>query len=429
MRRRDLYLAVEYLTQQMNHWILFPLFLAVAGCTAFYTGITRPPVLLFLSWGLFPAAFFLIRSKAKGFWLFLFLHLAVMGVACVFPAGNTVERALCVLFAAGYLIDSFLRHFQDKRRDFSAAPPAAALTLALMSVLIQYNYGRKDWELLYVLALAGVLAVYFLISYIQHYLVFLSLNEENAGCLPARDMFHSGFGLVTEYTAAGVLIMLLGANTEWLTFLWGFLKRGLIAVLRFLLSLLPQKTPEETVVEEVLTGESMSDMMLPASEQSASLFWRILEWIVVFALVCGLVFLLFKGILALVRFIRAHFGAGFKKMQNNIEDGAVDVREKCGLEGAKGKEDPEGLFRLLSPAQRVRRLYRRKAKATSFVLIGGPPGKALSLLTARECAELLHAPEIADIYERARYSDTRITQEHLRKMRKACREKESSNER
>lgn len=55
----------EWLTEQMNHWLLFPLILTFIGVTRAIAGTREPSLWLWVLFSLFPLAFFLLRYKVK----------------------------------------------------------------------------------------------------------------------------------------------------------------------------------------------------------------------------------------------------------------------------------------------------------------------------------------------------------------------------
>ncbi len=420
MKVRTLERAAEYLTQQMNHWVFFPLFVTVQGVALSFTGASSPDVLLFALCGVFPLAFFLLREYAERLWLCLFLHILLAASSLLLPASDPVERALAACFGAGYLIHSLVLRFREAGDHAAPIPPAAALGVALPAVLLEHYQGPEDWDFYYTAGLVWVFALSFLISFIRHYLSFVAMNEKSSGCLPAQDMFRSGFGMAAGYTLSASLIVLLGSDLGWLSFLWGHLKRWLLAVLRFLFSLLPQGSEQEgPQAGQALTPEPAPDMGVLEPSQPFFL-WRVLEYIAAAAVFLGLFFALGKGIFLLARFLKERFQNRRAGLLQAVGEENEDVREKCGTSSRDPRTGAGKPFFLLSPVERVRRLYRKKVEASSEVLTGGKPGPGLSLLTARECGEKLEAGEMADVYELARYSGQEITKEQLRRMRSAC---------
>ena len=93
-----------------------------------------------------------------------------------------------------------------------------------------------------------------------------------------------------------------------------------------------------------------------------------------------------------------------------------DVREKCGIVKKDTAKRGTGFFRQFTPVERIRRMYKKQ------VLSGSPEGakkEKIPFMTARECVEKLSLPDMAGIYEKARYSDSEVTAEDVKKMKSA----------
>lgn len=429
MNTKKLEYVNEILIVQMNHWVLYPVALTVIGLAAGFIGQGRPFVLMWGVCGLFPLLYLLIREKIKHFFPFLLLHLGVALLFLALPVQTVVERLLCAVCGVGYLIDSMAKHFREGSSATSPAPPAVTVAVCVLTLLFQHYQGQATWDFYYVLTLVSVFCLHSVTSYISHYLEFLQVNESSTGYLPAADMFHSGMGLVGIYTVVVAGVLLVATNFGLAESIWSVLRKGLIAFLRFLFSLLAREpVPEEEIVfEELQPSTADTPMGLPEGGEPFWL-WQILEVAAIAAAFGGLLYALAKGIIRLIRFVRARFALNLGRRGHQVEgEEELDVREKVGLEkSGEGERQKSFLFDFLTPAKRVRKLYKKKVLASAGDLAGekgkgAVSAESLQLLTARECGEKLKAVEMADIYEQVRYSDYEATQETLRRMREACR--------
>ena len=104
-----------------------------------------------------------------------------------------------------------------------------------------------------------------------------------------------------------------------------------------------------------------------------------------------------------------------------VDDVVTDVRESC--DKTKLKSSKKRSFKLfLTPAEKVRREFKRTAKEKVYrICKSGDPGQ-LSYKSAGECASAVKRSEIAEIYDRARYSDYEITEKDAEDMKKICTE-------
>ncbi|MDE6641854.1 MAG: hypothetical protein K2K63_15175 [Acetatifactor sp.] len=431
VKTERLKLVIEILTSQMNHWIFFTLVMAVRGISMGFMGNStgdEPDFLLWAVCGLVPIAFFLVRCYAERLWLFVLYHgavLAVLSAAALLYRNGTVICAVC---AVVYTICSFKMRLGENNAVYSEGihPLAAVGLSAAANFLFHIEDGMPDWDRYYLFILIGVLACYMIIYYLKHYLNFLRLNESSAGYLPAGEMLSAGMGLILPYTLFGVMILLLSLNVDWLEPIFRVLTKGLKEVLKFIFRLLSvSDAAEEPIsVEKSISYSPEAEILSPPEAENFWL-WEVLEYAVLILFACGCVFALIKGLRWLVRYLREHFGrnAAGENIITGRED-VLDVREKCSIEKSGSGSKSLSLFRIFTPVERVRRLYKKR-------VLSGKDGikdrGTLKVMTARECGEALSLPNMARLYEQARYSDKEITSEDVRRMKLACGGQVTSN--
>ncbi len=421
-RERRIEFISELLTQQMNHWMLFPLTITVMGCLGAYFSVEKPDLLLWALCGLLPVFTFLIRWRTKHFLPFLLCNLCVFAISFLIPVSVYGGRGICILCGAGYLIHTFVLRLKAKDMFTSAFHPAAAIGISVFGMIFLSNVRGEEvnWNAYYIFSLTGCLSLYALIFYMNRYLAFLAVNASSSGSLPATEMFHSGMGLVLGYSLFGTVILLLCTNFSWVEKLLFTLRDALLVCLRFIFSHLFHKRQEE----ELLSGEPLAagkndEFNLPKGE--SALFWEILETVAVIAFVCVVVFVLLRLFLQIVRFIKERFGQQFaRRTWESAESSAMDIREKCELAKRKPDAGEYRLSRFFHPGDRIRRLYKKKLINASVRLVG-EERERLALLTARESEQKLGTAGMAAIYEKARYGNENISGEDVRRMKEICR--------
>lgn len=403
----------ELLTEQMNHWLLFPLPLTVMGVVNKVIGMGNPCLLLWILCSLIPPIYFLLRYKIKNLILFLLAHLCVVAIVFAISGETILTRIVCTACVIGYLVQSSLLRLKQKTVFTDGIPLIFGVGLSAFMTLFQYYQGTRGWENYYILSLIAGIALYFIIYFIEHYLNFLSMNQSSAGFLPAAEMFHSGMGLVLGYTLLGTGILIFSTQFEWLASILKPLKDLLLKFLRFLFS--RTSKPEEIVdpiVEEMPSG-SMGDMGLPPAEDSFWL-WEVLEAIMIvafcIALMVGIGVLLWK----LFKLIQKHMMYQYQQQEMDTGE-AYDLREKCEIEKDSDRK-VWNLFRALSPRERIRKLYKKKLAAAA-VRMDTPDKENLDLFTAREWERKLALNGMADLYEQARYSNREITGADVKQMK------------
>lgn len=423
-KEKQIELACEFLTQQMNHWMLFPLIITAMGCMSEFVNIDKPDILMWFCGGILPILTFLVRGKIKRFIPFTLCNLCILSLTLVIPADNIVCRTLCVICGVGYFIHTFILRIKTDSMFTTPFSPAVGFGFSVFGIFFLHHTSDKQWNSYYVFSLVGCLALYMIIYYLNHYLDFLTVNESSSGSIPASEMFHSGMELVLGYTLTGTMILLLATNLTWLERILGILKKALIIILRFFFSLFSGSEPEEELFEEAGMSLGSSDAMnLPPGESSR--FWEILETVCIAAFTCVMVFAVIRLILFIIRFLKERFHLNFRQRKWDVtENTAPDIREKCAL--AKDKNSAkrqDRFFGFLSPGERVRKLYKKKLLRSSNELVNGENGN-LALYTARESEKRLGTIGMAEIYEKVRYSNINATVGDVKRMRDACRQSE-----
>ncbi len=410
--------VTEIMTEQMNHWLLYPLALLVAGASRNLAGEGDTMLLAWALCSLFPFCFFLIRLKVSRLVPFVLLHVGVAALSLAIPAGFLIGKVVCIFCALGYLLYSHVLRLKPDVMCPNSMHLPVGVGMGAVSIFMVHYLEIREWDNCYIFSLIGGIALYFVIYYIEHYLNFLSVNESSAGFLPAREMFCSGMGLVLAYTLLGTAILLLSSQFAWLAGILRPLKNLFIAFLRFLFSghTMSEEEAEIPIAEEQPQG-NMGEMVLPETNEPFWL-WKVLEFIAIAALIVIVCTVVVLSVVKLFQLIRQYMHLHLQKEGSVEEDEAVDLREKCELERSTQRKR-QGLFSALSPQERVRKLYKKK-------LLSSAPGMTeedrnrLGIYTAREWGQKLETRRMSDIYEQARYSGREMTGADVKQMKEAC---------
>lgn len=419
MNIRKLELLQEIITEQMNHWLLYPAALTVMGIAVKYMHRPGPNMALWALCGLLPFLFFLVRDRIRRFIPFVLLHLVIAASVLLLAPFKTTEFFVCAACGLGYLIHSFMIGMKSDKPYMEPLHPAIGLLVATLSILLLHYLNIRELDTYFVIVLVCVFALYALVLYIRQYIEFLTVNESSAGYLPVTEMFRSGFGLVSGYAVFGMVVLILFGNAGNYDFVWEAIKRWLLTVLRYLAPLFSYENPEQDILTE---AEMAASEYVPDGADSPflHLFWRVMEVVGLVVLSVALVYFTIRGIIFLIRFLRERFARLFaqkKSMQEGID--VVDIRERCGT-SLKEPSKRRRLTELLSPEQRIRRLYKKHILASVSTLTKGD-ARALRLLTPKECGQRLKEEQMAVIYEQTRYSEQEATHDTLRRMKNALR--------
>ncbi len=400
----------ELLTEQMNHWFLFPLALVLMGVVR-EPGESPNPA-LWLSLSVLPLIFYALRRAVEKFSFLLLAHIvaAVLFISVstqVFPD----DGELCVLCILGCLLHSFFLKTIGRQSYTKPMPLPWGVGISAAAVLIQ----RWDqWLSYYCFALIAAASLFLVLYYMDHYLEFLSVNKSSTGYIPASEMLHSGLGLVIGYSLLGAALMLISTHFSWTLGFLGSLKNMLIRFLRGIFSNLFREEDVEKLHPSIGAGPNIPSEQIPVSNPFwlLEVLWQVVEF--VFAAL-----LLFTAVKLLIKLIRWLGGFMNRAHSEDIQgEEAFDVREKCDLERGGGKK-PKDLSDVFSHRERIRRLYKKKILAFTARTSERAQGR-LDYYTAREWEQKIESDGMADIYERARYSQLEMTAEDVKKMKEAC---------
>ncbi len=399
------------LVTQMNFWALFPIAMAFLELT----GAGKPRIFCWILLSFSPFWYFCIRRYIHSGLLFLLLHAVTAVLFGLIPFDAFLEKAAYLVFTAGICLYSCYVKIRRKDGEDGLIHPAVTVFLAaVMCLVCRYQgwpAGGSQRE--YVSTVLFCLGMYFLQYYLDRYLFFLTVNESSTGVMPARQIFRCGMKMTAGYAGAAVLFLYAIQDVEWLRFLLRQVKRGLI----FLLNLLPKASEGQQETVETIEQERGSMELLEQLEEGTrtSLFWVILEKIVIVVFAAAVLFLLAAGTVRLVRFLSEKFGQKAKTEETVLENG-TDVREKC-TSGKRNKIREKESFLGLSAAERIRRLYKKRLLKEKKELIGEAPAERLGFLTPAQSADKLKDRDFFTVYEKARYSAAPCNMQDVRRMK------------
>lgn len=369
----------------------------------------RPSMILWLLAGIPVFAMYYIRRRCRHLPVLFLLHALLPVIYYMVPAGNGVNRTIRLLVCMGFVIYSLYLRFGTE--DFASEPlplPLAA-GITLVCLFLQHYQGSPEWDIYYRLSTIVIFLLYVLILFLQAYEDFLAVNRLSTGKIPFREIFQCGMRSTFVYVLAAGVILLFVSQYAWLRPLLQLLKNGAASILRFLFSLIPNDAAEPVMEAQQIAGGAME---IPEAGEPFIL-WVILEYLAVFALLCACIFLLYRGIRKLFAFLRDRIRFNVKDPEAGKQDG-YDIREKLERDSEDGHSAGSNhrFFSVFGdPGQKIRKLYRKKL-STSTLAKKGP-----AFYTARDAEKVLHAEGMAEIYEKARYSEEICTDSDVQQMR------------
>lgn len=411
MKQEKIIVWSDILATQMNHWTLF----SIAAMASIMAGVAAPPVALWSFCGLVPVFFFFIRRYTNGFFTMALSHIICLALFFVLPFPNFTAKVMFCLYGIGLFINSFVIRLRTEERLDEAITPPAAVGIIAVSLFVLYYQERPGFDLYYIAMAATYFICYYIRCYLQHYLYFMTVNANSTGYIPHKEIFASGIRLTALFSFFAVILLVLFSDIGWLSELARQLKNGIIwlrehGVFAWLASLF-DKEYEPLANQE--NNVELSSGFMPLEPGEPGLFWVILEKaamiIVPIAIVCLLCFALFQFIKMLKEIFRK------KRLLDEETNGESirDIRETYEIKKEKGTQ--KEFFAFLSPAERIRRIYKQRIWTKRATLSAKGNERSLHTYTARECGLLLSENELALVYEKARYSDAKCTRDDVKR--------------
>lgn len=423
MKQNRITLLREILVTQMNHWMIFPFYLAGVTMLGDIVGTGEPHVLLWLLMGSIPFLLYRIRTGFSKFGPVLLLHLAVIVLMLFLPMEHISIKVFQTFIAVVYIIYSGYLWFATEDRKDSKLHPFLGVGLSVLMLVVMHHQGHTEWDSALVMILIITLGLYFISYYIERYQNFLMVNNSSAGHIPAREMFHSGMGLVTGYTGICLLFLLLISNIQWMRGVLNALKNGFGYLLIFLFSIIPTNTQTYVESTEETVVQDNADNFFAMEPTETFWLWNVVDSIVTYLFIAAMIFVVIKVVMFLVKLIRTkltdfHLPAKNKKIP--VDENVVDVREKCDI--VRDKDWKARIpFLNLNPRERIRQLYKKRILSSKHMLsTEGIDSERLNRYTARECSNILKQEELAILYEKARYSNAQCDGDDVKQMRNAC---------
>ena len=413
MKKGNVMLILGLMVCQMNHWIIYFFPLTLIGLC----GFEKPLLISWIVLSLVPMLYCVIRRRTNGFAMFVLSHLVPVGLVYFLPVNSWLEKAMIMLVAMVHLIYSVYLRLKTEDRLEHAIHPCVAVGAAGVGLMFQKFQGTQEWNEQYVLIVIFFLALYLIRTYLEQYLYFLVVNDINKGRIPEKAMFRSGLKYVTTFVAAVVGILFLTSGIGWVGQIAKLLKNILFWILHTLFKPQEQLTEEPIVEQNELTVDSGGEEMMPTGGETFWL-WVVLEKIYIAVVYIATVVVIIWLLYTLIRFLYRKFHETIALFNEEPEEGMRDIREKCEVEKVK-KTLQLSLPGFFGVKDRIRRIYKKEVWNSRLMLAEGGEPTLLARLTAKECGAKLEKPDLAEMYEKARYSQEDCTAEDVKKAKNA----------
>lgn len=411
MTQKRILMIREFLAATTNHWTFFPIVFLFAA-------ISEMSGMALLGWilaGLAPFFLSFLRNYMQSILLQIMCYPIFMGILTLIPIEPEILKGIYFFFVTIYLLLSLFQTITNKGQMTKILPPFFTIGINLFAALIIFPH-REVYHYPFFLLLGMVITAvsFFLAFYVDQYLLFVTKNEETSSSMPKQKIFRSGILYSFYYLGVGAGILLLissfGISDEFLNGFWGKVKQAFRKFIQFLVNLFTKgerKVPISDGMHDPIAG---TPDLTPAK---TSLFWKLMEILLFFAVVMLILFVIAFLIFKFLRLLaRLRPRKTLVEAEEEVEE--IDVHENI---GAKRKfffdwEEDESL---LSPRQRIRRIFRKRAQALER------PHEELPYLTPGDVAEAEDNPLLASLYEKARYSQLPCEKEDVKALMRSLR--------
>ena len=415
MDRVKIALLRELLATQTNHWALFPAILLFAETTQ----ISPYCITGWILAGLLPVCLFFVREVLQSFLLQFLLLPVFLGGTYLLPFEPYLLKVCMLFLEVLYAGLSLMKSIKQDSVPTNFMPPFVPLVINFsLEIIAVYSTKMRFTFFMHVSAILSILCA-LLLYYVDRYLVFTVSNEGTVSNMPKGKIFRSGIRASLLYLGGVSAIMFVIASfsisDEFFRTVMHVINGWIKTFFSFLKRLFPGKERDTHIID----GGELEPITRPEfGETQTSVFWRILE-VILFVVVIAIIVAFLANLI--IKILKLLFSVRRKKILIEAEEETeiLDQRESLSETPAILQEEDDDPR--LSPNWRIRHFYRRKA------LSSGKEPSLLYRMTAREFAAQEDSPDIAFLYEKARYSLVPCTKEDVKLMQLACRRKRSES--
>ena len=396
----------DILATQANHWIFFPLVMFFANASGVWS-LSFGDIAGFLVLGVVAVVMcFIMKQEVKFLVLMPVPVVAFILATSLFHFSSNAITICMIILVWVYFLYFLVKSLREVDPYMGAMPPYVGLLLFfILWVMMKAEHVVTNYFSNYIGFIVAIV-FYLFAMYLENYQQFTYLNETTSASMPRQKLFRSGIFMSTSFITLGGLIMLTIAL---MSVSDSFLEKAFVWILKTIGRLFDKESGE--VVEEEFEQGMMQMPDLP--DEGSSPFWDMLGKLIIAIFI--LLFIIGIGylLLALIKAIRDFRFPEYKRNAYKItlDDGTEDEYEKLEVKTMEKKERGGRL----TIEQKIRRLYKRQVSETIS------DEEKRSRITAREFVKEQGINIVADVYEKARYSDEQCTREDLKNMQAVCR--------
>lgn len=399
---------------QLNHWVMAPVVLLLLAIWKNATQIDLPfPLLLWGIMGIVPVYFRLLRRKINALPLSLILHLFAL---IALPFAILWARSYWVIYPLGviaYTIYSISYRYAAERADDKLLPAGFSVGMFFLVSVLLLTLKESDKITFLVLLFLPLPIVFFVCYFLTNLNNYMLVSAETTDGIPKKRIIANGMRTVLIFSVLVIIAgVLLGSVASIFLSPDSFLAEAAIGIIRWIVNQI-MALLDAIYVPEYLESTERPVINLPFAEEGILPLWvNVLLDCLWKCLILGL----FLGIIIFICIKVKNFFRTRKEV-HVVEDmeGVEDIHERILIKDKKTVFFDR--FRRVSAQEKIRRIYKKTAQGNVQKITGGKNPWYLNYLTPRECMDKIESPQLALLYEKARYSQEECSAQDVRDMK------------
>lgn len=407
----------NFIVLQQNHWSFYIVGYFLLCITQQSYTIPGMDLLIWLMLGMLPFLFYLIREKVKFKIFHWLIYLLVLAGVFFLPVPHVAYTYIYIGCAAYYCISSGVWDvFSESDDEYKPISVLIVFGVALLEIFILQYIKLYEYQRSLVHLVIWNVLLYCMSVYVNNYVKYLIVNRHSIGYMPVKSILHFGIHTMLAFSGVLAVLMLIVANVgqmgDVLHYILSWFEVFREKVREFMKEFRDGKHAERDF--NIIEPEGEWNGGLLPSEEVAEGFgvWDIIMIVIVCVILLLIAFKIMRYVLEVLKRLMTY-------IPKATEDG-LEIQESCDVVERIEKKKRENILETLTPQMRIRKRYRKKMWKEQDFITERDKRSRMELYTARECSDILVSPEIADIYEKARYSPYECTAEDVKRIRNAC---------
>lgn len=377
--------------------------------------------------GLLPLFNYFFREKVRHLFFFLLLHLLPPFIILLLYQEGIGQKVILFLLTFLLAVVSMVKRMKGSDPEMEAALPPVAVGVFWVLYLLDRSQGDGKLGIFLLYGVISFMAGYFIYYFLRQFLHYIDVNNRTTENIPVDHVFYSAAGLSAGFICIMTVVTVAISDREHLDKAGTAISRMIAKGITFLFSLLPKGSTNMGVTANMGGGSINLEEIVGEAPQE-SLFMEIVDILLYMAGAVILATILFKASVTIVRLIRMGFAREkeSRRIENgNHEDLIEDLKKERKAQKPKGNLSLwKDIERLLSPEEKIRRIYRRTLLKSIPSWEGEKKQQLFQKATARECCAALFpenertAAAFAELYEKARYGQACCHSEDVKEARR-----------